>query len=333
MKKVLFVFMRNSSFVRFDREILEDGYEVVDFHFPLRKPETDKLSVPWILSRRKALKAAMQDVDAVFSWFGDMPAAYATRYARQQGKRSIVVAGGYGAAYIPGTKYGLQQRWFRRRYAKYAFENADLVLSVSKGIHRDLNRFAKPRKEVVVYNGVVTDNFKPGEKERKVLTVGDVSPVSNWRKGNETFVRAAAHLPDVPFYLVGKASRGADVPLREIATDNVTLTGFISEEELHHHFETSQVYVQPSIYEGFGVSVAEAMLCNCVPVVTRNGALPEVVGDTGFYVPAEDPKATAKAIERALGSDKGPKARQHVLDNFSMDRRHDAILREVAEVV
>jgi len=333
MKKVLFVFMRNSSFVRYDREILEDDYEVTDLHFPLRRPETDKLSIPWILERRRALRSAMREVDAVFSWFGDMPAAYATKYARKQGKKSIVVAGGYGAAYIEGTKYGLQQRWFRRRYAKHAFENADLVLSVSKGISRDLHRFAKPRSEVVVYNGVRTENFNPGVKERKVLTVGDVSPVSNWRKGNETFVRAAAHLPDVPFILVGKASRGADAPLREIATDNVTLTGFISEEELHHHYETSKVYVQPSIYEGFGVSVAEAMLCNCVPVVTRNGALPEVVGDTGSYVPAEDPKATAKAVEKALDSDKGPSARQRVLDNFSMERRHDAILKELAEII
>ncbi|MHA1664403.1 MAG: hypothetical protein ACTSVW_01050 [Candidatus Njordarchaeales archaeon] len=50
------------------------------------------------------------------------------------------------------------------------------------------------------------------------------------------------------------------------------------------------------------------MSCCCVPVVTRRYALPEVVGDTGFYVPYYDPKSTAEAIKKALRSNKGMEA-------------------------
>jgi len=47
------------------------------------------------------------------------------------------------------------------------------------------------------------------------------------------------------------------------------------------------------------------MLCECVPVVTKNGALPEVVGDTGFYVAYDDERDVAEGIKKALKSEKG----------------------------
>jgi len=53
-----------------------------------------------------------------------------------------------------------------------------------------------------------------------------------------------------------------------------------------------------------------------VPVATRRYALPEVVGDTGFYAPYNDPKATAEAIKKASKSDKGIKIRKRIKNIF-----------------
>ena len=117
-------------------------------------------------------------------------------------------------------------------------------------------------------------------------------------------MRAAALLPDVEFVLAGRWDDGAADELREAATPNVTLTGWVEEDVLNDCYRRASVYVQASAHEGFGLSVAEGMLAGCIPVTTRAGALPEVVGDIGVQVEGQDPAQLAAAIER------GPRARR-----------------------
>jgi hypothetical protein len=71
--------------------------------------------------------------------------------------------------------------------------------------------------------------------------------------------------------------------LRQAASPNVEFLGFVSDEELFSLYARASVYVQASMHEGFGLSVAEAMSAGCIPVVTRAGSLPEVVGDVGGF--------------------------------------------------
>jgi glycosyltransferase involved in cell wall biosynthesis len=75
------------------------------------------------------------------------------------------------------------------------------------------------------------------------------------------------------------------------------------------------------------MSLAEAMLCKCVPVVTERGALPEVVGDTGFYIPYGDEEATAQGIREALRSDNGERARKRIENNFSLKKREMLLIK------
>ena len=78
------------------------------------------------------------------------------------------------------------------------------------------------------------------------------------------------------------------------------------------------MYVQASAHEGFGLSVAEGMLAGCIPVTTRAGALPEVVGDIGIQVEGQDPAQLAAAISAALERDDHERAaaRERVLQAF-----------------
>ena len=71
------------------------------------------------------------------------------------------------------------------------------------------------------------------------------------------------------------------------------------------------------------MSVAEAMLAGCVPVLTRAGALPEVAGDCGVFVDEARPELLAPAIEKALLSSNEERARirQRILSKFPMERR------------
>jgi len=162
-------------------------------------------------------------------------------------------------------------------------------------------------------------------KEDIVITVGNVTKSNLLRKGIEIFVKTASYLPKIPFYVIGRYNEETYNYLNEIASGNVIFTGFISEKELIKFYQKAKVYVQVSAHEGFGISPAEAMLCECIPVTTNRGALPEVVGKTGFYVPFNDPEETAKAIRKAIESDKGSEARNYILENFSMKKREEAI--------
>jgi glycosyltransferase involved in cell wall biosynthesis len=89
--------------------------------------------------------------------------------------------------------------------------------------------------------------------------------------------------------------------IRKLAIGHlVTFTGRIANEQFVHEYARATAAVVPSVYEGFGLPVGEAMAC-AVPVIsTTGGALPEVVGDAGILVPPADHHALAEAILRVL---------------------------------
>jgi glycosyltransferase involved in cell wall biosynthesis len=207
---------------------------------------------------------------------------------------------------------------------------ADLILPVSQFTKKEVLRWAQPKKTLVVYNGIDIKRFQAeGEKEDMVITVGGVSRSNLLRKGLESFVKSASLVPEARFVVIGKEQDDSINHLRSIASPNVSFTGFVTDEELLSWYQRARVYVQVSAYESFGMSLAEAMLCECVPVVTEKGALPEVVGDTGFYVAFEDEKATARGIKEALRSNKGVYARRRIEDLFSLARREKALIESI----
>jgi len=71
------------------------------------------------------------------------------------------------------------------------------------------------------------------------------------------------------------------------------------------------------------------MACECVPVVTERGPLPDTVGPTGFYVPYGDVGATVEAIKKALDSDKGKEARERIKRMFPRQEREGELIKEI----
>src|SRR5919201_2081326 len=120
---------------------------------------------------------------------------------------------------------------------------------------------------------------------------------------------------------------------RDIArqTDLVLTVGNVDRPNLQRKglepFVQAAAYVQASAHEGFGMALAEAMAAGCAPVVTRTGALPELVGDAAVYAASADPGALATAIEHALaaGAPLGEAARARTAQSFTLDRRARAL--------
>jgi glycosyltransferase involved in cell wall biosynthesis len=76
--------------------------------------------------------------------------------------------------------------------------------------------------------------------------------------------------------------------------------GVVSDEELAALYQGAVALVFPSVYEGFGIPVAEALASGCPVVTAAWGAMREVCGDAGLLVDTRDPQAIARAVERIL---------------------------------
>jgi glycosyltransferase involved in cell wall biosynthesis len=315
MGKILMLNEPTSTFLKNDYAILkESGHEV------------DLISSDSYIGYFKQWRKA-RGYDLYFSWWGTSLCTVV--FAKLFNGKSMIVAGGVDAAEVPEIHYGAFTTW-KKHLVKFVFQTADVVLPVSETTRMEVLRHSKPRSVRVIYNGIDTERYKPeGLKENMVLTVSKVGWSTIKKKGLETFVRCAKYLPDVPFILVGKHEDSDCVNhLTRIASPNVRIPGYVSFEELLGYYRRAKVYVQVSFHESFGVALGEAMSCGCIPVVTRQTALPEVVGDTGFYVPYGNPKATAKAIREALNAASGGrrKARDRIKDMFPLQKRKEKLV-------
>jgi glycosyltransferase involved in cell wall biosynthesis len=187
-----------------------------------------------------------------------------------------------------------------------------------------------PAKRVTVVHHGIPDGAPPAmEKQQLALTVGIVDTTNLERKGLRSFAQAAELLPEVEFVLAGTIMGDAGEQLAATAPGNLRITGWVNDEELQELFARAGVYVQASKHEGFGVSVAEAMLARCVPVVTAAGALREVVGDTGVILSGPEPETVAQGIREALTRTPSETARARVLARFSVEQRRQGLHRLV----
>ena len=229
-------------------------------------------------------------------------------------------------AYEPEIDYGQYTLpKHKRMYADIVLRNADIILSVSEFTRSEVLARVRPKRIQLLYPGIDTDKFRPlGEKEDLVMTVASSSGRVIRLKGLNSFIGAAALLPGVRFLVVGLSEADRE-ELQSRAAENVLLSGYETQEELLAHYQKAKVYCQLSYRESFGMALVEAMACGCAPVVTERGALPEVVGDTGYYVPYDNIRATAEAIEKALSSKRGLKARERVEEKFSLKKREQEL--------
>lgn len=325
--EILFLTSSLSSFADGDLRMLRKTY-------PVREVVTGGGPAGSLMQRLSLgleILSGVLRTDMAFSWFAHNHAYLAVMAARLMGKKSLVVVGGYEVAKEPEIGYGALLDPGMAKKIRYIIENADCILAVSEFSRREILQVAGPRRIETVYNGIDTSVFSPGgRKENIVLTVCFVSTENIRLKGLDTFIDAARHLPEVRFVLLGRALDDALETLKRGAPDNVEFVGAVGQGELIEWYRRAKVYCQISYRESFGVALAEAMSCECVPVVTDRGALPEVVGDLGFVIPYADTRATVDAISRALISDAGPAARKRVCDTFSVEQREQELRRIIA---
>jgi glycosyltransferase involved in cell wall biosynthesis len=327
--RILFVYSRDSTFIRIDREVLARRWRVRDW------PQAGALV------HLPKLVAAVWRSDLVFGWFASWHTFWPVTLAWLLRRPSVVVIGGFDTACLPDIDYGLQQRRVMSRVSRWVMRRATRLVTNSHYSSREIEaNVGIPAAAVRVIHHGVGDPFgelPSGPRDRLALTVGIVERRNLERKGLLPFVRAAALLPDVQFVVAGKWIDDSVEELRAAAGDNVTLTGWVEDAELEALYRRASVYVQPSRHEGFGLSVVEAMLAGDIPVVSAAGALPEVVGDEGVVLDtaAPGPEEVAAGVRRglALDDDVRARARRRVIECFPLSARDEQLAAVVEEAL
>jgi glycosyltransferase involved in cell wall biosynthesis len=135
------------------------------------------------------------------------------------------------------------------------------------------------------------------------LAVGTIEPRKNLENTVRGFLEFKRRNPDrdEELVLVGRSGWG-NVPWRKIAAErsDVRWTGYLDDARLQELYRSARALVYPSLYEGFGLPVLEAMTFGCPVVTSPLSSLPEVGGDAALYVNPRDPQAIADALERLV---------------------------------
>lgn len=211
------------------------------------------------------------------------------------------------------------ERFRRMKAGRYRdlVARASCIIAVSESTKRAIVEHlgADPSRIRVVPEGV-PEEFRPREAEEQaavarkhgiqkdfLLYVGAVTRRKNIRRMVQAFGQVAK-ARDVVLVLAGRPSFGAEGELAAIDElglgDRVRLLGFVPDEDLPALYSAARLLLFPSLCEGFGMPLLEAMACGTPAVTSNASSLPEVAGEAALLVDPTDTKAIAEATLRLL---------------------------------
>jgi alpha-1,3-rhamnosyl/mannosyltransferase len=157
----------------------------------------------------------------------------------------------------------------------------------------------KPEPEVSRYKQ------EKGLPNRYILTVGTHEP----RKNIATLIRALAHTKEkytlVSIGWSGWLNSEFHQEVRKLnMEERIICLGHVPDDELVLLYNGASLMVYPSLYEGFGLPILEAMACGCPVICSNTSSMPEVAGDAAILVSPEDEMALAEAIDHVMEDEK-----------------------------
>lgn len=192
-------------------------------------------------------------------------------------------------------------------WQKFLLRNVSAIITDSYCSQKDIGEFVglNPKRIFVTY--LAADKiFCPLKIKREnfVLYVGG----GNWNKNVITLVRACKK-GKFPLIIVGKeftvpiSDHTETKPIMEVlkeaeGVENIRFLGFVETKELVKLYNQARVYVQPSIYEGFGLPVLEAMACGTPVICGSNSSLIEIAGDAATYADINSVDDLAEKISK-----------------------------------
>jgi len=261
---------------------------------------------------------------------------------------AVVTIHDLGYRFFPEAHTGWSRRYLEWS-TRHSARRATIVLADSEATRRDLIAlYGVPAEKVrVVYPGVderlapVTDaatlaamRARYGLPDRYLLFLGTLQPRKNIQRLVRAYAVAELHRRGIGLALAGGRGWLYD-PAWTAGVPGVVETGYVADGDLAALYSGAEALVFPSLYEGFGFPVLEAMRCGTPVMASNTSSLPELAGDAALLVDPLDVTAMAATMLR-LTTDAALRARlitagKAQAARFTWDRAADAVLAALAE--
>lgn len=198
-------------------------------------------------------------------------------------------------------------------------QKAKKIIAVSKTTKKDIgqhfqsavnkttviyNGFEKPEK-IVVDPAAVLSRFSL-HKQKFLLFVGTLQPRKNIQVAIRAMKQIQTQHPEFKLVIVGKKGWLYEDMFRlveqEQVGDAVIFTDYLPDEDVVALYKTAFCFVHPSLYEGFGIPILEAMSYNCPVMCSRTASLPEIGGDACMYFDPQDPNSLVQELNELIAS-------------------------------
>ncbi|NTU69689.1 glycosyltransferase family 4 protein [bacterium] len=239
-------------------------------------------------------------------------------------KKNIVVI--YDVSYLKYPQFSDKKNVeFLTEFVSSTVKNASHVITISENSKKEIMEFYKiNQKDISIVSPSYDHNLYYKREASEILTVKDKYSITGQyllftstlepRKNVENIIKAYLLLPKLikeQYSLVLAGGKGwqdskilSDIKKAQDEGEKVIVTGYVLEEDLPVLYSGASLFVYPSIYEGFGIPILEAMACG-IPVITSdNSSMPEVAGKAALYVKAEDVNDIKSKIEELLTDNK-----------------------------
>lgn len=256
---------------------------------------------------------------SIESWTGPLDLFHAPDFILPplgRGTRSIVTIHDLSFVREPDLVMPGMDRHLNK-WVPWSVQQASHVIAVSEATRQDLIELYQtpPEKISVLYHGVGPE-FKPiretaclkavrqkyGLNDQPfILSVGTIQPRKNYQRLIQAFAKVDT---EAILVIAGGAGWKNEAIFDEVKTlglqERVRFPGFVAEADLPALYSAATLVIYPSLYEGFGLPVLEAMACGAPVIASNRASLPEVVGEAGLLINPYDTDNMATAIGHLL---------------------------------
>lgn len=338
---ILYFYTKPTTFVRRDINFLQNDYIVREFSFyhPSKwyTPVLFLKQLVFIIEHSTRAKLSLCMFAGYHSFF---PALL----NKIQKKPFVIILGGTECVSIKSIGYGVVTKGLIGKFAKWSYHFTRHFTPVHQSLIYSYNTYDDSIEKIqgikhyfpnleanftAIPNGFDPEKFKQQahlkKTENSFITVAfDLHKNHLYQlKGVDLIISVAPHFPFCTFTIIGLSAL-------ENKPRNVQLLPALPQDKLIEELSKNEFYFQLSMSEGFPNTLCEAMLCNCIPVVSDVASMPEIIGDSGFLLNKRNSHLLKKLIETSvLRCDKetlAKRSRSRIINNYHIDQRKEKFL-------
>jgi len=243
--------------------------------------------------------------------------------------------------------YKPADRFFYKRKSDYCSKNADIIIAISEQTKSDLINYLKTPKEkiIVVYQGCdpifykkVPGDLKNAIKEKYhlpsqyILQVGTIEERKNLLSTVKAIKKGKINIPLV---VIGKSTKYAGFVKKYISENQIENIHFLHNvvtEDLPAIYQMANVFIYPSVFEGFGIPILEAIASKTPVITTREGCFKEAGGESSIYIDPLNIEQLTDVLIKVLSDSKIRE--QMVKDgyDFAQNFREDILAKNLIDV-